>query len=179
MEKKIVLVSVLVPIYGVEDYIERCIRSLLQQTYSNIEFVFVDDCTPDKSIEVLQKVLEDYPVRKPYVRIIRHKRNKGLGVSRNEAVNYASGDFIIHVDPDDYVERDMVEACINRQNETNADLVIVNTIIHHKTYNSYQKRQSYQNSKERTIALLERATPLSVVGMLIRKQLYVDNDHWH
>jgi len=58
------MVSILVPLYRVEQYIERCARSLFEQTYSDLEFVFVDDCSPDRSIEVLRKVMEDYPERK-------------------------------------------------------------------------------------------------------------------
>ena len=72
------LVSVLVPIYGVEEYIEKCTRSLFEQTYDNIEYVFVDDCTTDNSIIVLRNVLENYPKRKGHVKIVKHAQNKGL-----------------------------------------------------------------------------------------------------
>ena len=64
-------VSILVPVYGVEKYIERCARSLFEQTYDNIEYIFVDDCTKDRSIGILQKVLEDYPNRKNQVKILQ------------------------------------------------------------------------------------------------------------
>lgn len=67
-------VSILVPVYGVEKYIERCARSLFEQTYDNIEYIFVDDCTKDRSIEILQKVLEDYPNRKKQVEILHHEK---------------------------------------------------------------------------------------------------------
>lgn len=67
-------VSILVPVYGVEKYIERCARSLFEQTYDNIEYIFVDDCTKDRSIEILQKVLEDYPNRKNQVKILNHEK---------------------------------------------------------------------------------------------------------
>ena len=69
-------VSVVIPVYGVEKYIERCARSLFEQTYDNIEYIFVDDCTKDRSIEILQKVLEDYPNRKNQVKI--KCRDKGF-----------------------------------------------------------------------------------------------------
>ena len=57
-------VSILVPVYGVEKYIERCARSIFEQTYDDLEIIFVDDCTPDRSIDILKKILEDYPNRK-------------------------------------------------------------------------------------------------------------------
>ena len=71
-------VSILVPVYGVEKYIERCARSLFEQTYDNIEYIFVDDCTKDRSIEILQKVLEDYPNRKNQVKILHHEKNTSV-----------------------------------------------------------------------------------------------------
>ena len=84
-------VSVCIPVYGVEKYIERCARSLFEQTMKDdIEFIFVDDCTPDKSIEILQKVLEEYPERKNQVKIIRHETNKGLTGARNTALKHVN-----------------------------------------------------------------------------------------
>ena len=70
-------VSILVPVYGVEQYIERCARSLFEQDYENLEYIFVDDCSPDHSIELLEKTLCDYPKRKEQVRIIRHEKSVG------------------------------------------------------------------------------------------------------
>lgn len=84
-------VSILVPVYGVEKYIERCARSIFEQTYRNLDIVFVDDCSPDKSIEILKRVLEDCPKRKAQTRIIRHEQNRGLAAARNTVVAAATG----------------------------------------------------------------------------------------
>ena len=89
------LVSILVPVYGVEKYIERCARSLFEQTYENLEYIFVDDCTPDKSIEILKRVIEDYPNRKNQVRIIHHEHNRGLAAARNTALDAATSEFYL------------------------------------------------------------------------------------
>lgn len=78
MENEPYQVSVLVPVYGVEKYIERCARSIFEQTYHNLDIIFVDDCTPDHSIDVLKRVLKDYPERKEQTRIIKHDHNRGL-----------------------------------------------------------------------------------------------------
>lgn len=102
-------VSILVPVYGVEKYIERCARSIFEQTYKNLDIVFVDDCTPDKSIEILKRVLDDYPERKEQTRIIRHEKNGGLSVARNTAMSVASGDYFYFVDSDDTLSRDCIE----------------------------------------------------------------------
>ena len=97
-------VSVIVPIYGVEPYIERCVRSLMEQTYTNCEYIFVDDCTPDASVEILKRVLEDYPNRKQKVKIIQNEKNQGLPQTRKHGFQYATGDFVANVDSDDFVE---------------------------------------------------------------------------
>ena len=102
-------VSMLIPIYGVEKFIERCAISLFEQTYQNIEYIFVNDCTKDDSINVLERVINRYPNRKPFVRIINHTQNKGLAGARNTAVANATGEFIMHVDSDDYVDETMYE----------------------------------------------------------------------
>ena len=71
-------VSVLVPIYGVEKYIERCARSLFEQSLDNIEYIFVNDCTKDKSMDILYEVIKDYPHLLEQIRIINHETNRGL-----------------------------------------------------------------------------------------------------
>ena len=98
-------VSILVPIYGVEKYIERCARLLFEQTYENIEYVFVNDCTKDRSLDILKNVIEQYVLRKPHITIVDNERNLGLAGTRNVAMARATGDFVIHVDSDDYIER--------------------------------------------------------------------------
>ena len=83
MEKSIQpLVSILVPIYNVERYIERCARSVFEQTYKNLEFIFVDDCSPDKSVKILERVAEDYPQWKGRIKILHHDYNRGLAAAR-------------------------------------------------------------------------------------------------
>ena len=85
------LISILVPIYGVEKYIERCARSLFEQTYPNLEFVFVDDASPDKSIEILHQVIKDYPKWDGHISIIHHDKNCGIAATRNSLVNNSKG----------------------------------------------------------------------------------------
>ena len=94
--------------------IERCARSLFEQTYTNIEYVFIDDNSPDHSIEILKTTLEDYPDRIQQVKIIRESVNIGLSAVRNKAVSMMSGEFVIWVDSDDFVELDMTEKLIIR-----------------------------------------------------------------
>ena len=83
---KEIRVTICVPVYGVEKFIERCARSLFEQTYDALDYVFVDDCSKDRSIAVLQQVVEAYPQRKPFVGIVAHERNRGLAAARRTAV---------------------------------------------------------------------------------------------
>ena len=92
------LVSEIVLVYKVEQYIERCVRSLMEQTFDDIEFIFVNDCTPDKSMDILRRVIEDYPARIPQIRIIENEVNRGAAASRNIGLDAATGDYIIFTD---------------------------------------------------------------------------------
>ena len=90
-------VSLIVPIYGVEPYIEQCARSVLAQTYENVEFIFVNDGTEDASMEILAGVLKDFTGRN--VRIV-NKENAGLPMARKSGLDVATGDYVMHVDAD-------------------------------------------------------------------------------
>ena len=105
-------VSVLVPVYGVERYIGQCAESLMEQTYKDVEYIFVNDCTRDDSIGRLNQVLERYPERRIQVRIINHEKNMGLGMARQSGLNAATGDAVVNVDSDDYVAREMIEKLV-------------------------------------------------------------------
>lgn len=116
-------ISILVPIYNVADKIERCAVSLFEQTYKDIEYVFVNDCTPDNSIEILESVLERFPERKKQTRIINHEHNKGLAGARNTGYDNATGELLMIVDSDDYLPLDACEKLYNEMQETGADIV--------------------------------------------------------
>ena len=117
-------VSILVPIYNVSNFIERCAHSLFQQTFKDIEYVFVNDCTPDDSIEKLQKVIAQYPDRKEQIKIVHHEKNRGLAAARNTAIDNSSGKYIQHIDSDDWVEIDMIEQLYNKAEAEQADIVV-------------------------------------------------------
>ena len=123
-------VSVCVPVYGVEKYIERCARSLFEQTMKeDIEFIFVDDCTPDRSMEILEKVLAEYPERTRQVKIVRHPENQGLTGARNTALKEAAGEYIIHCDSDDWVDRELYGTMYEAAKAADADVVCCGIMI--------------------------------------------------
>ena len=116
-------ISILTPIYGVEKYIEQCARSLFEQSYASIEYIFVDDCTPDKSIGILQSLLKEYPERAQQVRIIHHDRNRGVGAARQTALMAATGDYLLFADSDDMLPEDAVEKLAGKAVSSHADLI--------------------------------------------------------
>ena len=108
-------VSILVPVYGVEKYIEKCAVSLFEQSYEDIEYIFVNDCTPDRSIEVLRATIARYPQRQKQVVIIDHDVNRGLGAARHTATEWAAtGELVMHVDSDDYLMPHAVVASVRK-----------------------------------------------------------------
>ena len=116
-------ITVIVPVYGVEKYIAECAESLFAQTYSDIEYVFCDDCTPDRSIEVLCEVMERYPERMERVRIIRNETNQGIGATRKRLVSEVNTDTFLFVDSDDVLPVNAVETLVKRMKETDTDIV--------------------------------------------------------
>lgn len=140
-------VTVIVPIYGVEQYIERCARSLFEQTLSDIEYVFVNDCTPDNSVEILNKVLSEYPERKDNVIIVNHEVNKGLPIARKTGLFHASGEYIIHCDSDDWVELDAYERMYSIAKSEGVDIISCDY------YRSSDSSRSTIHLEEKTILL--------------------------
>lgn len=123
-------------------YIERCAVSLFEQTYQNIEYIFVNDCTKDNSIDILRQTMERYPNRVSQVHIIEHKHNTGLAGARNTAVKSATGDFIMHVDSDDYVSVDIVSRSVAKQKSLMQTLLLLTLSANIQLINKYSNIQT-------------------------------------
>lgn len=169
-------VTIAVPVYGVEKYIERCARSLFGQTCQEIEYLFVDDCTQDRSIDILMKTLEDYPKRKSHVRVIRHEKNGGLGAARNTAVDNCQTEFIMHVDSDDSIELNTIERVLAKQVEDDYDIVSFGF----QKITPYGQKQVWKkpevaSARHLASLILARKIPVCVCGALYRTSLYKDN----
>ena len=102
-------VSIIVPVYNVENYLERCISSLRNQTLEDIEIILVDDSSTDSSLEICNKMaMEDSRIK------VIHKENEGAGLARNEALRVATGEYIGFLDSDDFVEADMFKTLYDK-----------------------------------------------------------------
>ena len=169
-------VSVLLPIYGVENYIAQCATSLMEQTYKDVEYIFVNDCTPDASMEQLNRVLEAYPERKSQVRILEHEHNMGLAMARITALNAATGDAVIFVDSDDYVATTMVDFLVAEMQSSGAYIVDAGYVIVSNGAITKQCMPMHVNDKAylKTI-LCQNVEPNRIWGRLIKKCLFKQN----
>ena len=176
MMKESFKVSVCIPIFNVEAYIERCAISLFEQTYNNIELVFVNDCSPDRSLELLNGVITRYSNQTRSVVLLNNNKNCGIATVRNLAVRCARGEFVFFVDSDDFLETDAIEIMVSKQLATGADIVSSN---YYKTYTRgetpYMESVPKEIEKLR-IAALNRSVPVHIWGRLIRRSLFIDNN---
>ena len=140
------VVSVIVPMYGVEAYIARCAESLFAQTYPAVEFLFVDDGGRDRTVEILRDLLSRQdPSLQARVRIIS-KVNEGLPRARMTGLNAATGEYVLHVDSDDWVEPDTVEKLVAKAVETDADIVV------YDFWKEYPNRSKLDSEKDGVVA---------------------------
>lgn len=112
-------VSIIVPVYKVEEYLESCVNSIIAQTYSNIEIILVDDGSPDKCPEICEALKK----KDKRIKVI-HKQNGGLSDARNFGVKAACGEYVLYVDSDDVIEADMVEHLVKLIHDNNADIAV-------------------------------------------------------
>ncbi len=170
------VVSILVPIYNVAPYIERCARSLFEQTYKDIEFIFVNDATPDNSIDILNRVMKEYPGFSEKSVIINHDSNMGVASARNTAVSTATGEYILHVDSDDWIEKDAVELMLNVATKHDADIVYSDFVEVRTTGTNILVNPNINDPSQYTKSLLKRKSLTHIIGKLIRRSVIIDNN---
>lgn len=166
-------VSVIVPVYKVEAFVDRCFRSLMEQTLQDVEFIVVDDCTPDMSIGVIRNVMKDYPGRD--VQIVSHNENKGLPSARNTGLAMAKGEYVFHCDSDDWVEPDMLEMLYDAAVKEDADIVWCDWFLSFGENERYMRQPSYPTSLEALKGMLSGVMKYNVWNKLVRRCLYADN----
>lgn len=171
-------VSVIVPIYGVEKYIERCARSLFEQSLNDIEYIFINDCTPDNSIKILEATLADYPGRKHQVKIINFNYNQGAAKAREVGMKTARGEYIIHCDSDDWVVPNAYEILYINAVKTNSDMVICDWFETDGKIHKHFKQNipsSLQN-EEILKGMIKRSIAASLWNKLVRKSIIQSNN---
>ena len=154
MESK--LVSYIIPIYNVSGYIEKSVGSLLEQSYSNIEYIFINDCSSDDSEIKLRRIIEEFPGRRNKIKVITNEQNLGSATTRNIGLDMAQGEYVMFADSDDWISMDYVESMVRQIDSGNYDIVYCD---YFESYNNHDNRisQTYgQDNIECIRAMLGR-----------------------
>lgn len=144
-------ISIIVPVYNVENYLKKCVDSILSQTYRDIEVILVDDGSTDKSGEIC----DDYAKKDSRVKVL-HKKNGGLSSARNAGIDIAQGNYLGFVDSDDYIEKDMYEILYKNLIDNNADISVCGIT------NCYDGNQ-YPECSKKTFLVLDSKSALREV----------------
>lgn len=166
-----VKISILTPVYCAEPYIEECARSLFSQDYLNIEYIFVDDASPDRSMELLRGVMGEYPDRD--VKIVENPCNLGIAGSRNAALDAATGDYVLFVDSDDSLAAGAIAMLADRALNTGADIVSFDYVERRRRFSHTRCEPfAYVSKREYIRALLWRRAHIALWSKLIRRTLF-------
>lgn len=150
------LISIIVPCYNVERYVEQCIRSIMGQSYKNIEIITVDDGSPDNSSQILDKLAnEDSRIK------VIHKQNAGVSAARNSGLDVATGDYVVFVDGDDYLAPDYVDYMLQLAYKNDSDFVM--------SQNCYTQENEPQISKDS----IKTMSPSEATALLISPRVIV------
>ncbi|MBF1639675.1 glycosyltransferase family 2 protein [Prevotella sp.] len=163
------LVSYIIPIYNVSAYIERSVRSLLEQRYWNIEYIFINDCSSDDSEIKLRRIIEEFPERCDNIKIITNEQNLGSATSRNIGLDTAQGEYVMFADSDDWISMDYVESMVRQIDSGSYDIVYCD---YFESYNNHDNRisQAYgQDNIECIRAMLGRGMHGSTCNKIYRR----------
>lgn len=169
-------VSVIIPVFKVEKYIGKCAKSLLNQTLDDIEYIFIDDCTPDNSIDILREIVEQFPSRREMIRIEKMPTNSRQAAVRCFGMQLATGDYVIHCDSDDWVDLDYYEKLYNKAIEDDADVVFA-PIVDEYTESSILRKMNTPNNigKEIVINWYGTNTAMYLWNKLVKRSIYTEN----
>ena len=140
---KNITISLVVPVYGVEKYIAEFARSVFSQSYQHVQYIFVNDGTKDNSIEVLNNVIDnEFPSLRDNI-IIVSKENAGLPAARKTGLEYVTGDYVYHVDPDDWISPGSFQTIADIAAKTDADVIYFNYVKEYENRSSVKKEREY------------------------------------
>lgn len=161
------VISVIVPVYKAENYLCRCVDSLLAQTFTNFEILLIDDGSPDRSGELC----DEYMLKDKRVRVF-HKKNGGVSSARQCGIDNSYGEYTIHTDPDDWVESDMLEELYRKAKEDDADMVICDYYMNTPHHQTYIKQKPSNLNHETVLRELFQHLHGSCCNKLIKRTCY-------
>jgi glycosyltransferase involved in cell wall biosynthesis len=176
-------ISVIVPVYNVEEYLSECLDSIQKQTYKNIEVILVNDGSNDNSGKICDTYSEKYENFK-----VIHKINEGVSIARNTGLAKATGDYCIFIDSDDYIDSSMIELLVNKAISDNADIVLCGICLVNTNFHKSKRKFRHQNYFEKCSENLSEKEFINTLiknplqpyfgapyNKLIRRKLLVDN----
>lgn len=137
------MISVIVPIYQVEDYIEECLISLTNQTYQDIEIICINDCTLDNSITIVKEFCK----KDSRIRLVNHEENRGLGGARNTGIRSASGEYIMFIDSDDYTDKTMIEKLYQSLTSAGSDAAVCGVMLTYSVNQTFSPHTAFHYDK--------------------------------
>jgi glycosyltransferase involved in cell wall biosynthesis len=166
-------VSILMPVYKVEQYLEKALNSIFTQTYQNIDFVFVNDCSPDNSLQVLKDTITKHGIEEGRYTIINHEQNEGIAVSRADCIANAKGEYVLFVDSDDWIEPDMVEAMVVATGGGQIDIVGSDIVGDYPDGRMKYHHENYAGTcRENLLRCLNYEINTVLWKLLIRRKLF-------
>ena len=174
-------ITVIIPVYKAEKYIEKCAVSLFKQTLTDIEYIFIDDCSPDNSIKILNAIIEKFRLRfakeNKVVKIMRMPSNSGLSAVRRHGIIHAKGEYIIHCDSDDWVDLNLYESLYNKALETGAEIVMNPVTEEWKDYSEAHELGELGNNCQAVLRnWYQNSVQMYTVNKLVKRSVYDDND---
>lgn len=169
-------VSVIVPVYGVRQYLGKCLASIFAQSLKGFEVIIVDDASTDGSLDVAKECVACLNRDDIHVRIIRHDLNKGLPSARNTGLDAAKGKYIFHFDGDDFADHSMLEALHDEAEDKGADIVWCDWFLTSSRGERYMRQPGYSTSTEAINGMLGGAMKFNVWNKLVRRSLYDTNN---
>lgn len=167
--------SVIIPVYNVERYIERCAVSLFEQTLQDVEFIFINDKTPDCSMEILKNICKRYSFLKSNIKLLEHERNFGLATTRITGIKAAQGTYIAFCDSDDWVETSMYEKMYDRAVETDSDVTYCNYYVEYKSKTVQSSLRAEATKEGYLLSLLNGILPNFSCIRIYKRNLLLNN----
>lgn len=168
------LISVIIPVYKVEEYLGRCVQSVFKQTYQNLEIILVDDGSPDQC----PKLCDEYAKKDSRVKVI-HKENGGLSDARNFGIQIARGEYITFLDSDDWISDNCIQVLYENLVKNDSDISIIDTIVSdgtvqsERSFNTYGiKEKNYKPQEALKVILCQTEFNTSAWGKLYKRQLF-------
>ena len=171
MKVKDILVSIIIPVYNVENYVEKCLMSCISQSYKNIEIIVIDDGSKDNSGNLVDKISKiDNRIK------VIHKKNQGVSQTRNDGIILAKGDYIVFLDADDYLKNDFIEYMLLLIKKTDADFCLSKNCFTSNKQVQPNDKISTLNNEDAIVLLLSPKMEVGCWNKIYKRKLLIDNN---